>query len=361
MPSVAIILPNLRAEGGPVLAADLAAGWRGCAKTVAVLLDSSDLSLKNRFDELGIPIVHLGLGPISIRQFPKTVRAIRGALIKLGATAVVSIPTGVHGPLFVGAAMAGIKKRVVHMGNYPWHWKPDFWKYRLLMKLAAPVTPDLVCVTNHVAEGVHRHFGRVARNLHIIPNGIDLSTFRFRGETRPSHTRKALMVARLDHGKDHATLIAAIRLLRDRCFDITLELVGEGELRSTIEAQVASLGLNGIVRLLGVRHDIPNLLAEADVFVFSVRSEEGLGIALVEAMAVGIPIVATNVGACHEVLDGGACGLLTPASSPIALADAIEAATLQDDTRMVRAARLRAEKVYSRTAMAEGYGKLVGL
>jgi Glycosyltransferase len=102
-------------------------------------------------------------------------------------------------------------------------------------------------------------------------------------------------------------------------------------------------------------------MGKADVFAFSVRAEEGLGIALVEAMAAGLPVVATDVGACREVLDNGRCGLLVPAADPDRLAGALEQAALRPDPAQLRRARSRAAARYSREAMAEGYARVLRL
>ncbi len=358
---IGLILSNLRAEGGPALAADLAGAWRDDHAPFALLLNDDDMTMRDRFDDLGIPIVTANVGPVTPKRYPMIAMKIRSVLKQQGTQALVSIPNGVHGALFLGAAMAGVRRRVVHVGNYPWHWQAGFWKYRFLMRASAPMTSDLICVTDHVAEGVRNHFGHVAKRVHVVPNGVDLGAYRFRGDPVPSEAPKVLMVARLDGGKDHASLIEAIGVLRARGVDARLDLAGDGSLSDVIQQQVDAAGLSESVRLLGRRRDIPDLLRQADVFAFSVRPEEGLGIALVEAMATGTPIVATDVGACREVLEGGRCGRLVPENSPDAFADAIMAAATQSDASMVRAARQRAETRYSRAAMADGYGKVLGL
>ena len=364
MSRIAIILANLRAEGGPALGADLAAEWRAAGHDpFALLLNADDMSMAGRFEAIGVPIASMEMGLVTPRRYPVIAAKARTAFAKHRPEAIVSIPNGVHSALFLGAAVAGIKRRVVHVGNYPWHWQSNFWKYRALMRCAAPITPDLVCVTHHVAEGVATHFGRVARRVHVVPNGVDLSTFYYRGDPVRVEERpiRVLMVGRLDAGKDHFGLIDAIATLTARGVPARLQLVGDGMLRRALEEKVATEGLSQVVDIMGARRNVQELLAAADVFAFSVRPEEGLGIALVEAMAAGVPIVATNVGACREVLDNGAAGTIVPENDFRALADAIEAAARRPDVTKVHAARRRAETVYSRAAMAAEYGALCGL
>ena len=358
--SIALVLSNLRAEGGPALAADLAAEWVE-HRPVAICLNDEAMDMAPRFEAMGVPIEVLNIPDISPKRYPTIARRVADALTRHEASAIVSIPSGVHGAIFWGARMAGVERRVVHVGNYPWHWGRGFWKYRALMRLSAPLTPDLVCVTQHVAAGVQEHFGNVARRVHVIPNGIDLERFPFRGPPRPVESRKVeiLMAARLDNGKDHVGLIDAVSILVKRGIDVRLTLAGDGRLREALEARAAPLG--EAVRFLGARKDVPELLAAADVFAFAVEPEEGLGIALVEAMAVGVPVVASDVGACREVLDGGRCGALVTPSDAEALADALSTAAFRPDAAQVLAARERAEMVYSRATMARGYGALCDL
>ena len=97
--------------------------------------------------------------------------------------------------------------------------------------------------------------------------------------------------------------------------------------------------------------------------MFSARPDEGFGIALAEAMAAGVPIVATDVGACREVLEGGRCGLLVEPNSPQALADGIRQALADPELTRQRAvaARERALRDFSVAVMAQVYGEELGL
>ena len=356
----AIILSTLRAEGGPALAIDLAAEWNTEGHTpVVFVLSDCEKAMLPRLQEIGVSVHFLGIDRAGPRDWPAIVMAVARALIRSGADSIVSIPNGVHGAIFAGAAIAGVTRRIVHVGNYPWHWQAGFWKYRVTMQVSAPLTPDLVCVTEHVRKGAEIHFGHIAKRLHVVPNGVDLSRFAFRGRrARLNNRLDILMVSRLDVGKDHATLIRATAILRARGVDANLRLAGEGHLRSDLEALAMSEGVLENIHFLGPRGDVPELLSAADVFAFSVRAEEGLGIALVEAMAVGTPIVATDVGACREVLANGECGRLVPEDSPEVMADALITSAIDAD-RIV-AARRRSEAVYSRRAMADGYRRILG-
>jgi glycosyltransferase involved in cell wall biosynthesis len=99
--------------------------------------------------------------------------------------------------------------------------------------------------------------------------------------------------------------------------------VGEGPARAAVESEIGRLGLDAFVALTGDRDDVPELLATSDVFVLSSRSEGG-PISVLEAMAAGLPVVASDVGGVREQVDEGVSGLLVPAGDPAALAAALE-------------------------------------
>ena len=166
------------------------------------------------------------------------------------------------------------------------------------------------------------------------------------------------MVARLEGHKDQDTLIAAAGLL-SRHRQIELWLVGDGSRRAILEEVARRHGSNAQVRFLGARRDVPELLGQLDVFAFSAKPDEGLGIALIEAMAARVPIVATDVGACREVLESGALGRLVPYREATAMAAAIEevAAGGPDVADRVARAACSASERFSTAAMADAYAK----
>jgi glycosyltransferase involved in cell wall biosynthesis len=171
------------------------------------------------------------------------------------------------------------------------------------------------------------------------------------------------MVARLEAHKDHPTLLRALALLRDQGLPLRLWLIGDGSRRPQLESLIHTLGLSAQVQLLGSRRDIPRLLAQLDLFVFAAGPDEGFGIALAEAMAAGVPVVATAVPACRALLAGGRCGLLVPPADPAALAAAIRSALADPAAarRRAAAARRRARRRYGVPAMAHAYARELGL
>lgn len=177
----------------------------------------------------------------------------------------------------------------------------------------------------------------VDHRVHTIVNGIDVDAYargaavreRVRGELGiPSSAPVAGIVARLTPAKDHVNLFDAFARLRDSHPEARCVVVGDGELRSDLERALHERGLAGRVMLVGRRDDVAEVLAALDVFVLS-SSTEGLAVTLLEAMAAGLPVVATRVGGNPEVVDDARTGLLVPPRNAAALSAAL--ARLFDD------------------------------
>jgi glycosyltransferase involved in cell wall biosynthesis len=154
-------------------------------------------------------------------------------------------------------------------------------------------------------------------------------------------------VGRLTRQKGYPHLLAALTFMPAEQRPLTL-FVGDGPDRAELEARATALGLARDVRFLGNRHDVPALLAAADLFVLS-SLWEGLPLALLEAMAAGLPPIVTTVGGNVEVIEHGKSCILVPAANEQALANALTC-LLHDPLRreqIGRAARERFEQRYS--------------
>ena len=138
-------------------------------------------------------------------------------------------------------------------------------------------------------------------------------------------------VAALTDHKDHATLIEALALARPRVPQARLVILGEGELRGALEARVRERGLGDRVVFAGFRPDLDRLLPAFSLFCLSSRLE-GLGTSLLDAMAFGLPVVATSAGGIPEAVEDGVTGRVVPPGDPAALADAL-VSVLGDDER----------------------------
>ncbi|HEY7676706.1 MAG TPA: glycosyltransferase [Candidatus Methylomirabilis sp.] len=206
--------------------------------------------------------------------------------------------------------------------------KPPLPGRRLLERVVNRLVTLVVANSQAVAEDTMDDEGLPAHRIAVIRNGVEIpeerSGERVRPPGLPAGGRIMVCVANLRQGKGHPDLLAAAADVLPRFPDVSLALVGEGNLRAGIEEAVARYGLDARVRLLGRRDDVPALLAAADLFVLP-SHEEGLPNALLEAMAHGVPVIATAVGGTPEAVEDGVSGLLVPPRDPGALAKAMTA------------------------------------
>jgi glycosyltransferase involved in cell wall biosynthesis len=176
----------------------------------------------------------------------------------------------------------------------------------------------------------------------LLQNGIDVDAFRVGGPTAAAKTALGFdaerpvvgTVGRLETRKGQDILLAAAERLRSRRPAPQILIVGDGPTADELRGLAAALCLTNDVRFTGTLDDVRPALAAMDLFVLPSR-EEGMSNALMEAMAAGRPIVATDVGGNGEVLDGGRLGVLVPSADAITLADAV--GELLDDPRRASA------------------------
>ncbi len=202
------------------------------------------------------------------------------------------------------------------------------------------------------------------RPIHILPNAVRSPAVLSPAERRALRSALAgdpdrpLLVAagRLTAQKGYPDLFAAMQQVALAVPDAALVIAGEGELRAPLQAEIAARGLQGQVALLGLRDDVPALFAAADLFV-SASLWEGLPVALLEAMAAGLPVVVTAVGDAPQVVAGAAnpAGLLISPGCPAGLAQGI-LTLLRDPERrrlMGAAGAARVAGQYSAAAWSE--------
>ena len=225
----------------------------------------------------------------------------------------------------------------------------------LAFRLAALGADRIVSISADSARLSVRE-GIAPAKVCTILNGIDVSRFAYSG---PNLGGAAVMVGRQSPEKDVATLIRAADLVAKKRPGFRLEIAGDGAARAGSEALTRELGLEGCVRFLGEVREIPQLLARSRLFVLPSLTE-GISLTLLEAMAIGLPIVATRVGGNPEVVDDGVTGWLVPPGEPAQLAEKM-LRLLDDDAetlRMGAAARARAIEVFDIRTMIAHYENL---
>jgi sugar transferase (PEP-CTERM/EpsH1 system associated) len=308
--------------------------------------------LASQFEAAGVPVAALDCG-----QVPRWRMVIRLARrLRLLRPPIVHT----HNPIphiygTAAARLAGVPFLVhtKHGRN-----RPEWPRQVLLNRLASYLSNRVVPVSADAAE-VARRIERVPRRkLLIIHNGVDMTVFR--PAPGPGLVlRHVIHAARLNLIKDQKTLLRAARLAADAAPDFRLELIGDGPEREALHALRDELGLQAQVIFLGERDDIPERLQQASLFVLSSLGE-GLSLTLLEAMACGLPVVATRVGGNPEVVVHGTTGLLVPPESPSALAEAMLSLWRDPGTarRMGQAGRRRIEAEFDLKRVVARYEAL---
>jgi glycosyltransferase involved in cell wall biosynthesis len=185
-----------------------------------------------------------------------------------------------------------------------------------------------------ISQGVRKALldgGLRKERIRLIPSGIDTAYFASQLVAREQLRKDydiapdlpvALSVGALVERKGHSILLTAARQLKTQGYEVRYLICGEGKLRSELEAQTRTAGLTQEVRFIGFRSDVAELLAAADYFIH-VPLHEGLGVAVLEALAAGLPTVASEVGGIPELIEDEKTGLLIPPHDAAALATAL--------------------------------------
>jgi glycosyltransferase involved in cell wall biosynthesis len=243
---------------------------------------------------------------------------------------------------------------------------PKRLAYRLLYFGGARMADGFVAVARDVALGARRMYRPPRGKLHLIPNGVDLDATA--GQDRatirhelglPPDSHVVAVVAKLTEQKGHAILLRAMGSLLGQDSNLHVLIAGDGPLADALHAQAAGMPGGDRVRFLGVRSDVRAMLAAADLFVLP-SLWEGLPMALLEAMAAGLPVVATAVSGTRDVVVDGVTGMLVPPGEELALADAIEQLITDRQTAeaMGSAGRQRVAEEFSGSRLAERHAAM---
>jgi sugar transferase (PEP-CTERM/EpsH1 system associated) len=236
-------------------------------------------------------------------------------------------------------------------------------KRNRIRRAIAPLVNRFVAVSEDLGRWLVDVVHVPPKKVVVIHNGVDVG--RFAGDGR-ERARRALDLAddrlvlgtigRLDPVKDHVGLVEAFADVAPTCPSATLLIVGEGPCRAAIAGAVKAHALDARVRLLGERHDVPQLLTAFDVYVLS-SIAEGISNTILEAMASGLPVLATRTGGNPELVDDDVTGALVPVGDRQAMASAIRT-YVHDPALRARhgaAGRTRAHEQFALDRMAARY------
>lgn len=310
-----------------------------------------------------VPVTAIGKGrghdPVAFARLVRLLRRLRPDVVHSRNWATFDA--------VVAARLAGVGA-VVHGEHGRDISDPDGLHARRnrIRRLCAPLVSRFVAVSHDLRAWLVERVRVPAGKVVHICNGVDTERFA----PGPDAGQRAALgvepdqlvvgtVARLDPVKDQATLIQAFALTLREHPRAALVIVGDGPCRDDLQRLAASLGLAARVRFLGERHDVPALLRTMDVFVLP-SIAEGISNTVLEAMASGLPIVATRVGGNRELVEEGVHGFLVPKQNPGALAAAL--GTYLDDgslrTLHAKSSRQRAVDAFNLDGMRRAYHDL---
>ena len=253
-----------------------------------------------------------------------------------------------------GAALAGVPVRIGSRRDL----NPDKSPAQIRLQRQAYRCATTVVANCAAARGILLAEGLAPASIAVIPNGVDRPRHESAGVAAEQRTR-VITVANLRPEKNHETLIAAADLLSADFPDVEFQIVGDGPRRSELEALVRSRRLDDRVSLLGHREDVGRLLSEASIFALPSRSE-AFPNGAIEAMAAGLPVVASAVGGLLDLIEHGRTGLLIEPGNPTALADALRQ-LLTNQTAAARIgehARAHVQQRYSFERMVKAFEDL---
>jgi glycosyltransferase involved in cell wall biosynthesis len=367
-PRVEVLASTLVMGGAEKVIAALVRGLpaHGFAPRVLCLHAPGDIGLE--ITRAGTPV----LSRIARHRLDPFVPWRLAAILERGRSAVL-VSLDHHDAILWGALaarLAGIRRRVlaVHSTGL-WKTGRSFaWSDRLVLR----GYDRIIALANVHADFLATHERVAADKLCVINNGVDTSRFQPAGSDEkrnamrdalglPRNSFLVTMVAALRPEKNHEMLLAAASRIRDLRGDLTFLVVGEGTEAGKLQARARDLSLGTAVRFMGKREDVPALLMAADASVLcSHPVVETFPLAVLEAMASGLPVVATNVGALREMLETGTEGFLVAPGDTDALAAKL--LELAGDpalrTKIGAAARARVVREFSEERMVTRYADL---
>ena len=296
---------------------------RGWNVTVLSFLPSSTSSWSSELENTGVSL--LTLNALSgLRKYYSFVDAVRH-IRRLKPDILV-------GFMFHGIMTARIAGRLtgVSANVSSIHSERDGTLRERIMGATDRLTDAVTVMSRHLASELVRRQVISNFHVHVIPNFVDVARFN-RGACRDQVREEMgvtedqflwLAAGRLAEPKDYPNLLNAFSALSRRHPDARLLIAGDGLLRSYLDSMIQRLGMEDLVRLLGLRLDMPNLYAASDALVLS-SAWEGMPVVILEAMASSTPVVATSVGAVPEVVSDGVSGLIVPPHDHEALANAM--------------------------------------
>ncbi len=362
-----MLTPSLARGGADTVVVQLAKAMRDRGAVVSVVSMLPPTAFVRDLENAGIEVMPLEMtaGRLNIRgvvRFLAFVRAFR--------------PDIIHGHMFHASILARMAQVLlgttaictIHNEIECSDRKSSGWLRERIYRITDAACRRTTAVSERVRQRYIRDNIVPSHRIEVIGNGVDMNRFQPCAEQR-DRARAALpwrdsfvwlAVGRLELVKDYPTLIHAFRSVHAQSPSTRLAIAGEGRCRGEIEQLIKQFSLGGAVSLLGLREDVPELMNACDAFVMC-SAREGGPLVVLEAAAVGKPVVATRVGMTSEAVVHGRTGLLVPPGDARSLADAMNALTHLDPGsigQMGEDARRHVTERYSLDSVHQRYARL---
>jgi len=265
-------------------------------------------------------------------DFRALIRLIR--LINLERPDIVHTHTAKAGTLGrIAAKLTGVPIVIHTFHGHVFHSYFGFFRTKFFLwleRLLARFTDVIITVSEQQRDEIIKYKIAEPEKTIAIPLGLDLKPF-INLDTDPNEVRREFsvpeetklvgIVARLVPIKNHVCFLEAARLILARYDNVRFMIVGDGEMRSTLEQKARDLGIEARVIFMGFQYNLQKIYAGLDIVALS-SYNEGLPVALIEAMAAGKPVISTDVGGVVDLILDGDNGLLVPSNDPKSLAEA---------------------------------------
>jgi glycosyltransferase involved in cell wall biosynthesis len=295
---------------------------------------------------------------------------LSGVLREIRPDAVLAHQFGNHALVGVAAFLSHVPATYGVSTTDPVHYSGSRWKPMLLAQFGRAFCAGEIAVSSSVADVLVSKLHLPAKRVSVIHNGCSVGAIAARARTArtlrgpgPPTIPRVLVSGKISRTKDYSTAVRAVEVLKRRGHIVELWIAGHAarpQGRATLDLLIQELEIADAIVFLGSRDDMPEVLGACDVLLHTSRSE-GFPMAVLEAMAAGIPVVASDVPACREALDGGKTGLLAEPGNPESFADALMQllANKTIGDRLAQAAGDRVRSKFDVSHMAAGYSRLL--
>lgn len=267
-----------------------------------LVLSNTDNTYKNRIDKnvniIQLPIHHFGSAVVNALFLCLTNYKIQRVLRKVNPDIVnthIFFYTALPVLYAIKCASPQAKHfHTIHTSGLHYANNKGCLKIRIEAMCYKKMSSTLICVSKEVERNIRKLFPVV--NAVLIPNYINVHNFNTKLQQGKLDDGKIRIIypSRLVEGKNHATLLGAMLQLQQKHSNIELWLLGDGELREKLNDYVKANNLNDSIKFLGYRDDVAQIIAQCDIGVFP-SQYEGFGLALIEMMAVGLPVICSDI------------------------------------------------------------------